>query len=104
MGPLMKTWAAELSRPLSMSKWLHLSMTSRPNWEALPALLTAATNRFSDGNASLQGRPPSSAVSAAKQGMCAIDQSIACEYHPQSIHVAHFVLHGMMSQSKPQAL
>jgi NAD(P)-dependent dehydrogenase (short-subunit alcohol dehydrogenase family) len=50
-------------------------------------LVTGAT-------AALRGRPPFAAFAAAKAGLRSLSQSLAREFGPQGIHVAHVVIDG----------
>ena len=63
---------------------------------ALPALL--ATGRgsllFTGATASLRGRPPFAAFASAKAGLRSLTQSLAREFGPRNIHVAHVVVDG----------
>jgi NAD(P)-dependent dehydrogenase (short-subunit alcohol dehydrogenase family) len=49
---------------------------------------------FTGASASLRGRPGFAHFAAAKAGLRAIAQSMAREYGPQGIHVAHVVIDG----------
>jgi NAD(P)-dependent dehydrogenase (short-subunit alcohol dehydrogenase family) len=49
---------------------------------------------FTGASASLRGRPGFAHFAAAKAGLRAISQSMAREYGPQGIHVAHVVIDG----------
>jgi NAD(P)-dependent dehydrogenase (short-subunit alcohol dehydrogenase family) len=70
---------------------------------ALPLLLEAAdatTNSltrsliFTGATASLRGRPPFAAFAAAKAGLRSLAQSLAREFGPDGVHVAHVVIDG----------
>ncbi|WP_069261303.1 SDR family NAD(P)-dependent oxidoreductase [Paraburkholderia nodosa] len=71
---------------------------------ALPLLLDApdaATNPsgagsliFTGATASLRGRPPFAAFAAAKAGLRSLAQSLAREFGPRGVHVAHVVIDG----------
>lgn len=72
--------------------------------EALALLLDngsdalAATGRGSllitGATASLRGRPPFAAFAAAKAGLRSLGQTLAREFGPQGVHVAHVVIDG----------
>jgi len=49
---------------------------------------------FTGATASLRGRPPFTAFAAAKAGLRSLSQSLAREFGPQGIHVAHVVIDG----------
>lgn len=49
---------------------------------------------FTGASASLRGRPNFAAFTAAKAGLRAFAQSMAREFQPQGIHVAHVVIDG----------
>ena len=49
---------------------------------------------FTGATASLRGRPPFAAFAAAKAGLRAVAQSMAREFGPQGVHVAHVVIDG----------
>lgn len=49
---------------------------------------------FTGATASLRGRPPFAAFAAAKAGLRSLSQSLAREFGPQGIHVAHVVIDG----------
>jgi NAD(P)-dependent dehydrogenase (short-subunit alcohol dehydrogenase family) len=62
----------------------------------VPLLLAAGggTLIFTGATASLRGRGPFVAFAAAKAGLRSVAQSVAREYGPQGIHVAHVVIDG----------
>jgi NAD(P)-dependent dehydrogenase (short-subunit alcohol dehydrogenase family) len=70
----------------------------------LPLLLDAAdatTNTsgagsliFTGATASLRGRPPFAAFASAKAGLRSLAQSLAREFGPRGVHVAHVVIDG----------
>lgn len=72
--------------------------------EALPALLAngvdgrAGSGRgsllFTGATAALRGKPPFAAFASAKAGLRSLSQSLAREFGPQGIHVAHVVIDG----------
>ena len=51
---------------------------------------------FTGASASLRGRPQFTAFAAAKAGLRAVSQSMAREFGPQGIHVAHVVVDGVI--------
>jgi NAD(P)-dependent dehydrogenase (short-subunit alcohol dehydrogenase family) len=63
---------------------------------ALPALLAAGRGSllFTGATASLRGRPPFTAFASAKAGLRSLTQSLAREFGPKNIHVAHVVVDG----------
>ena len=64
--------------------------------EVLPQLLagTGGSLLFTGATASIRGRGPFVAFAAAKAGLRSVAQSIAREYGPKGIHVAHVVIDG----------
>jgi len=63
---------------------------------ALPHLLAAGGGSllFTGATASLRGRGPFVAFAAAKAGLRSVAQSLAREYGPRGVHVAHVVIDG----------
>ena len=63
---------------------------------ALPRLLAAGGGSllFTGATASLRGRGPFVAFAAAKAGLRSVAQSLAREYGPRGVHVAHVVIDG----------
>jgi NAD(P)-dependent dehydrogenase (short-subunit alcohol dehydrogenase family) len=63
---------------------------------ALPLLLSAGRGSllFTGATASLRGRPPFAAFASAKAGLRSLTQSLAREFGPRNIHVAHVVVDG----------
>ncbi|MDM0059075.1 SDR family NAD(P)-dependent oxidoreductase [Variovorax fucosicus] len=71
---------------------------------ALPALLANPVDRevpggrgsllFTGATAALRGKPPFAAFASAKAGLRSLSQSLAREFGPQGIHVAHVVIDG----------
>ena len=63
---------------------------------AVPPLLNAGGGSllFTGATASLRGRGPFVAFAAAKAGLRSVAQSLAREYGPRGIHVAHVVIDG----------
>lgn len=63
---------------------------------ALPLLLAGGHGSllFTGATASLRGRPPFAAFAAAKAGLRSLTQSLAREFGPKNIHVAHVVVDG----------
>lgn len=49
---------------------------------------------FTGASASLRGKPPFAAFASAKAGLRAIAQSMAREFGPQGLHVAHVIVDG----------
>jgi NAD(P)-dependent dehydrogenase (short-subunit alcohol dehydrogenase family) len=49
---------------------------------------------FTGATASLRGRPPFAAFAAAKAGLRSLGQSLAREFGPRGVHVAHVVIDG----------
>ena len=64
--------------------------------QALQAMLpqSEGTLIFTGASASLRGKPFFSAFAAAKAGLRMVAQSLAREFGPQGIHVAHVVIDG----------
>jgi NAD(P)-dependent dehydrogenase (short-subunit alcohol dehydrogenase family) len=62
----------------------------------LPQLLASGGGSliFTGATASLRGRGPFVAFAAAKAGLRSVAQSVAREYGPQGVHVAHVVIDG----------
>lgn len=61
----------------------------------LPLLLrNGGTLLYTGATASLRGRGPFTALAAAKAGLRSLAQSVAREYGPQGVHVAHIVIDG----------
>ncbi|MFT4067288.1 SDR family NAD(P)-dependent oxidoreductase [Paraburkholderia sp.] len=63
---------------------------------ALRPLLAAGGGSllFTGATASLRGRPPFAAFASAKAGLRSLAQSLAREFGPRNIHVAHVVVDG----------
>jgi NAD(P)-dependent dehydrogenase (short-subunit alcohol dehydrogenase family) len=62
---------------------------------SLPLLLAdGGTLLFTGATASLRGRGPFTAFAAAKAGLRSLAQSVAREYGPRGVHVAHIVIDG----------
>lgn len=49
---------------------------------------------FTGATASIRGRPPFAAFASAKAGLRAVAQTLAREFGPQGIHVAHTIIDG----------
>nr|WP_028228782.1 SDR family NAD(P)-dependent oxidoreductase [Paraburkholderia ferrariae] len=49
---------------------------------------------FTGATASLRGRPPFAAFAAAKAGLRSLSQTLAREFGPRGVHVAHVVIDG----------
>ncbi|RYG89992.1 SDR family NAD(P)-dependent oxidoreductase [Loktanella sp. IMCC34160] len=64
----------------------------------LPAMVQAGGGTFivSGATASLRGGKNFSAFASAKAGLRALTQSLAREYGPQGVHVAHVILDGIV--------
>jgi NAD(P)-dependent dehydrogenase (short-subunit alcohol dehydrogenase family) len=62
----------------------------------LPLLLAVGTGTllFTGATASVRGRGPFVAFAAAKAGLRSLAQSVAREYGPRGVHVAHVVIDG----------
>ena len=58
---------------------------------------------FTGATASLRGRPPSLAFASAKFGLRAVAQAMARDLGPQGIHVAHFVIDGVIDGEQVNA-
>ena len=52
---------------------------------------------FTGASASLRGKPRFAPFTAAKAGLRAMSQSLAREFQPQGIHVAHVVIDGIIN-------
>lgn len=74
--------------------------------EAVNLLLpqTAGTIIFTGASASLRGRPGFAHFSAAKAGLRMLSQSMAREFGPQGLHVAHVVIDGAINGSRLKTL
>lgn len=57
---------------------------------------------FTGASASLRGKPPFTAFASAKAGLRAIAQSMAREFGPQGVHVAHVIIDGGIAGEKLQ--
>jgi len=57
---------------------------------------------FTGASASLRGKPPFAAFASAKAGLRAIAQSMAREFGPQGVHVAHVVIDGGIAGERLQ--
>ena len=60
----------------------------------------AGTLLFTGASASMRGRPHFAPFTAAKAGLRAMVQSIAKEFQPQGIHIAHVVIDGGIAGEK----
>ena len=56
--------------------------------------LGRGTMIFTGASASLRGKPGYAQFAAAKAGLCMVAQSMAREYGPSGIHVAHVLIDG----------
>ncbi|SOH93209.1 NADP-dependent 3-hydroxy acid dehydrogenase YdfG [Monaibacterium marinum] len=72
----------------------------------LPAMVENGGGTFivSGATASLRGGKNFAAFASAKAGLRALTQSLAREYGPQGIHVAHVVLDGIVDTDASRAL
>lgn len=66
--------------------------------------LGRGTLLFTGASASLRGRPGFAQFAAAKAGLRAISQSMAREYGPQGLHVAHVVIDGGINGERIRTL
>lgn len=57
---------------------------------------------FTGASASLRGKPPFTAFASAKAGLRAIAQSMAREFGPQGVHVAHVIIDGGIAGERLQ--
>jgi len=57
---------------------------------------------FTGASASLRGKPPFAAFASAKAGLRAIAQSMAREFGPQGVHVAHVIIDGGIAGERLQ--
>ena len=66
---------------------------------AIPLLTTQGRGSlfFTGASASLRGRPQFSHFASMKAGLRMLAQSLAREYGPQGIHVAHFIIDGVIN-------
>ena len=60
----------------------------------------SGTLLFTGASASMRGKPNFAAFTAAKAGLRALSQSLAREFGPQGIHVAHVVIDGGIGGDK----
>jgi NAD(P)-dependent dehydrogenase (short-subunit alcohol dehydrogenase family) len=72
----------------------------------MPAMVAAGQGAFlvSGATASLRGGARFSAFASAKTGLRSLTQSLAREYGPQGVHVAHVVLDGILNTAGSRAL
>ncbi len=66
------------------------------------AVQQRGTVLFTGASASLRGKPPFTAFASAKAGLRAIAQSMAREFGPQGVHVAHIVIDGGIAGERLQ--
>ncbi|PWR22619.1 SDR family NAD(P)-dependent oxidoreductase [Zavarzinia aquatilis] len=59
---------------------------------------------FTGASASMRGKPMFAAFASAKAGLRAIAQSMAREFGPQGIHVAHVVIDGVVAGDRVRSL
>lgn len=64
----------------------------------------AGTVIFTGASASLRGKPMFAAFASAKAGLRAVAQSMAREFGPQGIHVAHVVIDGAVNGDRVRTL
>lgn len=64
----------------------------------------AGTVIFTGASASLRGKPMFAAFASAKAGLRAVAQSMAREFGPQGIHVAHVVIDGAVNGERVRTL
>lgn len=71
----------------------------------LPAMVDAGGGTFivSGATASLRGGKHFSAFASAKAGLRALTQSLAREYAPRGVHVAHIILDGIVDTEASRA-
>ncbi|MFP2909522.1 SDR family NAD(P)-dependent oxidoreductase [Pyxidicoccus sp. 3LFB2] len=71
--------------------------------EVLPAMLERGrgTLLFTGATASQRGGPRSAAFAMGKFGLRALAQSLAREFGPRGIHVAHVVIDGVIDMARP---
>jgi NAD(P)-dependent dehydrogenase (short-subunit alcohol dehydrogenase family) len=72
----------------------------------MPAMAAAGQGAFlvSGATASLRGGARFSAFASAKAGLRSLTQSLAREYGPKGVHVAHVVLDGILDTAASRAL
>ncbi len=70
----------------------------------LPAMLERGegTLLFSGATASIKGNAKSSPFAVAKFGLRALSQSLAREFTPQGIHIAHIIVDGVIKGNRAQ--
>ena len=70
--------------------------------EVLPAMLEQGhgTLLFTGATASLRGGPRSASFAAGKFGLRALAQSLAREFGPRGIHVAHVIIDGVIDTAR----
>lgn len=102
MGPFLETRpeAFAASWRAGVLSAVHLAQA------LLPAMVSAGegTLIFSGATASLRGSAGFSAFSSAKAGLRALSQSLAREYGPKGIHVAHVILDGIIDTAASRRL
>ena len=74
--------------------------------QALPALVEAGrgTIVLTGASASLRGKARFSALAVGKFGLRALAQSMAREFGPQGVHVAHVVIDGQINTPRMRAM
>jgi len=68
------------------------ALLANPGLRSAPAVHGSLL--FTGATAALRGRPPFAAFAAAKASLRSLSQSLAREFGPQGIHVAHVVIDG----------
>lgn len=94
LGPFLET-----SSDTFDAVWRDTLLTAVHGAQAvLPSMLSAGRGvlLFSGATASVRGGATSSAFAAAKSALRSLAQSLAREFHPRGIHVAHVLLDGLM--------
>lgn len=77
------------------------AITTNPNYNPDSGQRRAAGNILLTGaTASLKGGPKFSAFASAKFGLRALGQSLAREWGPKGVHVAHFVIDGIIATER----
>ena len=77
------------------------ALKEKPDWQKPPADHSASgVLLFTGATASVRGSAGFSAFAASKSALRAISQSIAREYGPQGVHVAHVILDGAIATER----
>lgn len=77
------------------------NQVSRIATQAFPEY--SPTLLFTGATASVKGGPASSAFSVGKFGVRALSQSLAREFAPKGIHVAHAIIDGIIGNASPSS-